>query len=88
MAKSGNNIVTHGLSGQLGGLLVFKTLRGQTIVSASPRKSNHEPSNKQKEHQKHFQEANIYGKTVDVTPELLAQYESRKRVSHQTTKWC
>jgi hypothetical protein len=76
MAKSGNNIVTHGLSGQVGGLLVFKTLHGKTIVSASPRKSNHEPSDKQKEHQKHFQEATIYGKTVEVTPELRAQYES------------
>jgi hypothetical protein len=76
MAKSGNNIVTHGLSGQVGGLLVFKTLQGKTIVSASPRKSNHEPSDKQKDQQKHFQEATIYGRTVNVTPELRAQYES------------
>jgi hypothetical protein len=75
MAKSGNNVVTHGLSGQIGGILVFKTVKGKTIVSASPRKSNRLPSEKQQEQQKLFQEAVIYGKTVMVTPELRAKYE-------------
>lgn len=76
MASSDNNYVTHGLRGQVGELLVFKTVYGKTIVAAPPRKSRHEPTEKQLKHQQLFQKAVIYGKTVTVTPELRAFYES------------
>lgn len=76
MASTENNYVTHGLRGQVGGLFVFKTVNGKTIVAASPRKSNQEPSPKQIKQQELFQEAVIYGKTVMVTPELRALYET------------
>jgi hypothetical protein len=34
MAKSKNNLVTHGLSGKIGDMLVFRQVGGETIVSA------------------------------------------------------
>ena len=58
MAKSVNNIITHGLSGKIGDLLVFKQVDGKTIVSKAPRKSNTE-TEKQKQHRAKFQEAII-----------------------------
>lgn len=37
MAESKNNIVTHGLSGKVGDLLVFSQRNGKTIVSKAPK---------------------------------------------------
>ena len=76
MASTENNYVTHGLRGQVGELFVFKTVNGKTIVTAPPRKSRHEPTEKQLKQQDLFQEAVIYGKTVMVTPELSAIYKT------------
>jgi len=76
MASTENNYVTHGLRGMVGELFVFKTVNGKTIVAAPPRKSHHEPTEKQLKQQEIFQEAVIYGKTVLVTPELRAIYET------------
>ena len=76
MATTENNYVTHGLRGQVGGLFVFKTVNGKTIVAAPPRKSHHEPTEKQLKQQNLFQEAAIYGKTVMVTPKLSALYKT------------
>ena len=76
MASTQNNYVTHGLRGQVGELFVFKTVNGKTIVAAPPRKSNHEPTEKQLKLQNLFQEAVIYGKTVMVTPELNTIYKT------------
>ena len=76
MASTQNNYVTHGLKGQVGELFVFKTVKGKTIVAAPPRKSNHEPTEKQLKQQDIFQEAVIYGKTVMVTPALNAIYKT------------
>ena len=76
MASTENNYVTHGLRGQVGELFVFKLVNGKTIVAAPPHKSRHEPTEKQLKHQELFQEAAIYGKTVMVTPQLKAMYET------------
>jgi hypothetical protein len=75
MAKSENNIITHGLSGKVGDMLVFRTVNGKTIVSVPP-SGHHAPTEKQKQQQSRFQEAVIYGKTVMVTPESRALYET------------
>lgn len=61
MAKSTNNIITHGLSGKIGDLLVFSQRNGKTIVSMAPRKPTQE-SEKQKAHRARFQQAIIYAK--------------------------
>ncbi|MDR1594239.1 MAG: hypothetical protein LBS43_07135 [Prevotellaceae bacterium] len=38
MAKSTNNIVTHGLRGKVGDILIFRYVNGDTIVSKVPEK--------------------------------------------------
>ena len=38
MAKVGDNIVTTGLSGKLGNLIVFRNRGGQTYVAKAPKK--------------------------------------------------
>ena len=68
MAKVGNNIVTTGLSGKLGNLIVFRNRGGKTIVSKTPRKKEQEPSEAQEQHQLRFQEAILYGKTSITDP--------------------
>jgi hypothetical protein len=76
MGKSDDNVLTHGLRGKIGDLLVFRIVNGKTIVAKTPSTANRTPTQKQLEQQEHFQEAVIYGKTVQVTPELKAQYET------------
>jgi len=76
MASTENNYVTHGLRGQVGELFVFKLVNGRTIVAAPPHKPRNEPTEKQQKQRELFQEAAIYGKTVTVTPELKAMYET------------
>ena len=38
MAKQGYNVVTHGTSGKIGDLLVFRQRDGKTIISKIPQK--------------------------------------------------
>jgi hypothetical protein len=71
MAKQKGNVVTHGLSGKIGDLLLFRQLDGETIVSKIPT-----PSKKVTEDQlaqrEHFQQATFYGKSL--SPEEVAEY--------------
>jgi hypothetical protein len=39
MAKQEGNVVTHGLSGKIGDLLLFRQVGGKTIVSEIPEQS-------------------------------------------------
>ena len=75
MAKSVNNIVTHGLSGKVGNLLVFSQRKGKTIVSVAPKKSN-KATDKQLALRTKFQEAVIYSKAARQDPNLKPQYEA------------
>ena len=43
MAKSRNNVVTHGLSGLIGDLLVFRQRANETIVANRPKLSTKLP---------------------------------------------
>lgn len=79
MAQSKNNIVTHGLSGKIGDIIVFSQRDGKTIVSKAPRKRTGESSDKQKEQQARFQQAVLYGKSVLADPAQKALYESTGR---------
>jgi len=76
MGKLDDNVLVHGLRGKVGDLLVFRIVNGKTIVAKAPSTANRVPSQKQLDRQEHFQEAVIYGKTVVVTPELKAMYET------------
>ena len=77
MAESKNNIITHGLSGKVGDLIVFRNKGGRTFVSSAPRKPIGEPSDAQKEHQKRFQEAVFY--TKGITPEVEEMYKKEAK---------
>jgi hypothetical protein len=69
MAQSNNNVLTHGLSGKIGDMLVFSQRGGKTVVSAVPRKSQQEQSEKQKEQVRRFQRATLYARTAQQQPE-------------------
>jgi hypothetical protein len=76
MAKVGNNIVTARLSGKLGDLIVFRTRGNSTYVTSAHRKSEKEPTAGQAAHQRQFQEAIIYGKSVITVPERKEAYKA------------
>ncbi|TGE28178.1 hypothetical protein [Hymenobacter metallicola] len=78
MARVNNNIITQGLSGTLGGTLVFRQSGNRTIVSTAPRETDREPSPKQLAHQQRFQEAALYAKAQLATPEGKAEYEAAR----------
>jgi hypothetical protein len=75
MAKSRNNVVTHGLSGKIGDLLVFRQRYGQTVVSKMPQQEA-KVSEKQAEHRSRFQQAVFYGKAAIATPETASLYKT------------
>jgi hypothetical protein len=76
MAKSKNNVVTHGLSGKIGDLLLFRQRDGQTIVSKIPEQPK-KASEKQVETRKRFQQATIYAKVAMSTPEIKDRYDKK-----------
>ncbi|MDR2149208.1 MAG: hypothetical protein LBE91_22435 [Tannerella sp.] len=76
MAKQDYNVVTHGLSGKVGDLLVFRQVAGKTIVGKVPRKSD-KVTEKQLEQRKKFQSAILYGKTPE-NRELYEEKASKK----------
>jgi hypothetical protein len=75
MATVGNNLVTSKLSGKLGDQIVFRTRGNQTYVGVAPSKRESEPTEGQIEHQKLFQEAIIYGKSINADPAIKAEYK-------------
>ena len=75
MAKSKNNVVTHGLSGKIGDLLVFRQRYGQTVVSKIPQQSA-KSSDRQAAHRKRFQQAAFYGKAAIDSPETASLYKA------------
>jgi len=75
MAESKNNIITHGLSGKVGDLIVFRNRNGKTIVASKPRPHTGEMTDAQKAHQKVFQQAVIYAKSALTNPETKQAYK-------------
>ncbi|MDR2563797.1 MAG: hypothetical protein LBC98_07625 [Prevotellaceae bacterium] len=75
MAISRNNVITFGLSGKVGDILVFRQKDGQTIVAKAPRQSG-KLSEKQKEHRKRFQQAVIYAKAATESSETAELYKA------------
>lgn len=76
MAESKNNIVTHGLSGKLGDLIVFRQRAGKTILSSKPKERTGEPSAAQQQVRERFQQAIIYGKAVLADAASKSAYEA------------
>ncbi len=75
MAKQSNNVVTHGLSGKIGDLLVFRQRGGKTIVAKMPVKTTKE-SEKQK-HRRKFQQGVLYGKAAMADPGTKELYKAK-----------
>jgi hypothetical protein len=78
MAKSKNNVVTYGLSGKIGDLLIFRQKDGQTIVAKVPQQSG-KVSKKQKAQRKRFQQAVIYAKAAINDSETGELYRTADR---------
>lgn len=76
MAVSKNNLLTHGLKGTVGDLLVFRTRGSQVVVTGKPKERTSEYSAAEKAHQQAFQQATIYGKSVLADPAVKAEYAS------------
>jgi hypothetical protein len=78
MAKSRNNVVTHGLSGMVGGILVFRQYRSGTVVGNPPRRSS-KVSEKQAAQRRRFQEASFYAQKVmaEKETEIAARYTEK-----------
>lgn len=74
MAKSFKNVVTFGLSGLIGELLVFKQRAGKTIVSNRPSKTSKAPSVVMLAIRERFKKAVIYAKSVMTNTLLKAEY--------------
>ena len=78
MAKSINNVVTHGLKGKIGDLLVFKKQNGQTVVSKIPDRSKVVSSAAQTEVKERFKIAAKFAKNAindAVLSEKYAAYQ-------------
>jgi hypothetical protein len=78
MAKQKGNIVTHGLSGMVGGMLVFRQTATGTVVQSPPRVSG-KTTEAQRAHQRRFQRAVLYSQAVAADPALEAAYASRAK---------
>lgn len=76
MAESKNNIITHGLSGKVGDLIVFSQRNGKTIVSRAPKEKTGDYTDNQKAHQRKFQKATLYAKSVISDPVQNEMYSA------------
>ena len=76
MAESKNNIITHGLSGKVGDLIVFSQRNGKTIVSKAPGPKTTEDTDNQKAHKRKFQRAILYSKVVMSNLDTKEQYQA------------
>lgn len=75
MAKSSNNVVTYGLQGLIGRMLVFKQMNGKTVVANRPRKSTKPYTAEQLEIQQRFKEAALYAQAAIQDASLKERYE-------------
>jgi hypothetical protein len=78
MAKSKNNVLTYGLSGKIGDLLVFRQRDGITIVSKMPEQQK-AVSEKQKANRERFQQAAIYAKIAVEAAETKDLYSEQAK---------
>jgi len=75
MASSKNNVVTHGLSGMIGDMLVFRQRANKTIVSDKPRPSSKPATVIQMAIRERFKRASLYAKSIMSDQVLKAAYQ-------------
>lgn len=74
MAISEQNVITYGLKGKVGDLLVFRKQNGKTVVSKMPAKSSVPPTQLQKDVNTRFRLASKFAKQALLDPTLAAKY--------------
>jgi hypothetical protein len=79
MAKVKSNVILEGISGKIGGTLVFRRVNGKTILAKAPDMSEREYSPAQTTHLNKFQTAKKYGRELKKNPELKAVYQTRAK---------
>ena len=79
MARVGRNIVTQGLSGMIGGTIVFRQVGDQTIVGQAPAKQDRIPSEDEKAHRIKFGQAILYGKSAISDPISKSMYQKQAK---------
>ena len=75
MAQSINNILTKGLSGMVGGQIVFRSWKGKTFVSVAPKKPKKQ-SLLQKENRSRFRMATAFAKRMMKDPAKKIEYKA------------
>ena len=75
MAIVNKNLITKGLSGMLGGTLVFRRVGNKTVVSTVP-STTKAPTEAQLSQRERFQQAVLYAKTQMADPAIKAEYEA------------
>ena len=73
MAKS-MNIATKGMSGMIGGTLVFRKVNGKTVVASAPVPSSKQPTEGQLQQRERFRLASMYAQRVAHDPLLNEEY--------------
>lgn len=74
MATSNNNVLTHGMSGKVGDLIIFKQQNGKTVVTKIPKKKTIPPTQAQLDVNQRFKFASKYAKQAINDPVLKAKY--------------
>jgi hypothetical protein len=82
MARIRSNILTKGLSGQIGQQVVFKQYGKKTVVSRYPDMSNIKPSKLQKKGRNRFAEAVAYAQSINNDPVKKASYTKKVKKGH------
>jgi hypothetical protein len=83
MAKSRNNVITRGLSGKIGDMLIFRQVDGRTVVSTVVEQKS-SASDAQIKHRKRFQQAAIYAKGAiqdEQTGDLYAAAAKQRKLT-------
>lgn len=78
MAIIKDNIITEGLSGMLGDVVVFRQLRGKTIMANKPRKPTTQ-SELQRENRNRFAKASAFAKHILQDPQKKEYYLQKAR---------
>jgi hypothetical protein len=78
MAKISSNVLVSGLSGMLGGTLVFKMLRGKTYVASRPRPARSE-SEQQRQNRAKFKAAAQRARIILLNPEKKELYKAEAK---------
>lgn len=78
MALVTTNPIVNGLSGMLGKTIVFKSLRGKTIVASRPRPAKTQ-SEQQQQNRNKFRQAAYWAKTILRDPQQKSYYQHRAK---------